>query len=94
VHDQIVDAGQYLVTALGSAGRILKGEKWLHAPRGSEVAEGNSATKITRDHLEWAVVDWLRRMLKGLPHEGFNVTQTYVPETKLGTIYPRRPFND
>jgi hypothetical protein len=32
---------------------------------------------ITKDHLEWAVVDRLRLMLEEPPHQTFNVTQTY-----------------
>jgi hypothetical protein len=35
-------------------------------------------TEITRDHVEWAVVDRLRQMLEEPPHEKFNVTQTYA----------------
>lgn len=35
-------------------------------------------TAITDDHVEWAVVRRLRLMLEGLPHEQYNVTQTYA----------------
>jgi hypothetical protein len=34
-------------------------------------------TEITKDHVEWAVVDRLRQMLEEPPHRKFNVTQTY-----------------
>ena len=34
-------------------------------------------TKITRDHVEWALVDRLRLMLEEPAHRTFNVTQTY-----------------
>jgi hypothetical protein len=35
-------------------------------------------TQITDDHVEWAVVDRLRRMLDEPQHELFNVTQAYA----------------
>jgi hypothetical protein len=35
-------------------------------------------TEITKDHVEWAVVDRLRFMLEQPPHQTFNVTQTYA----------------
>jgi hypothetical protein len=35
-------------------------------------------SEITKDHVEWAVVDRLRLMLEETPHEQFNVTQTYA----------------
>jgi hypothetical protein len=35
-------------------------------------------TQITKDHVEWAVVGRLRRMLEEPPHEAFNVTHAYA----------------
>jgi hypothetical protein len=40
-------------------------------------------TEITRDHVEWALVDRLRLMLEGPPHKRFNVTQTYALFTSV-----------
>jgi hypothetical protein len=41
-------------------------------------------TEITKDHVEWAVVDRLRRMLvEEPPHPKFNVTQTYALFTTI-----------
>jgi hypothetical protein len=41
-------------------------------------AGGRSVTKITDNHVEWAVVDRLRCMLEEPPHQSYNVTQTYA----------------
>jgi hypothetical protein len=40
-------------------------------------------TQITADHLEWAIVGRLRRMLEEPPHQLFNVTQTYALFTTI-----------
>ncbi|MGH6769385.1 MAG: hypothetical protein ACRECO_10255, partial [Xanthobacteraceae bacterium] len=34
--------------------------------------------QITDDHVEWAVVNRLQKMLEALPHPEFNVTETYA----------------
>ena len=34
-------------------------------------------TQITEDHVEWAVVNRLRRLFEETPHQNFSVTQTY-----------------
>jgi hypothetical protein len=40
-------------------------------------------TDITVDHVEWAVVGRLRKMLEEPPHDTFNVTQTYALFTTI-----------
>jgi hypothetical protein len=40
-------------------------------------------TQITGDHVEWAVVGRLRRMLEEPPHQTFNVTQAYALFTAI-----------
>jgi len=40
-------------------------------------------TQITNDHVEWAVVSRLRRMLEEPPHQKFNVTQAYALFTTI-----------
>ena len=40
-------------------------------------------TQITNDHVEWAVVGRLWRMLEEPPHPTFNVTQTYAMFTTI-----------
>jgi hypothetical protein len=40
-------------------------------------------TAITDDHVEWAVVDRLRRMLQSPPHPEFSVTNSYALFTSI-----------
>jgi hypothetical protein len=40
-------------------------------------------TQITADHVEWAIVGRLRRMLEEPPHQNFNVTQAYALFTTI-----------
>jgi hypothetical protein len=40
-------------------------------------------TQITDDHVEWAVVGRLRRLLEEPPHQEFNVTQAYALFTTI-----------
>lgn len=51
-------------------------------------------TEITHDHVEWAVVDRLRKLLEAPVHHDFNVTQSYSYFTGILVWVKQRIFTE